>query len=59
MKEKHTTVITKFNKILSAGLCQEWQEMISQWEQDKSKPNLYTHVETGSGCHPVAHIQLY
>lgn len=59
MKEKHTAVITKFNKILSEGLRQEWQEMISQWEQDKSKPNPYTHAETGSGCHPVAHIQLY
>jgi hypothetical protein len=48
MKEKHSDVLKKFNAILPEDLRQEWQEMISQWEQDKKKPNPYTHTEKGS-----------
>lgn len=47
MKEKHTTVINTFNNILPVDLRQEWQEMVTQWEQDKSKPNPYTYTEKG------------
>ena len=47
MKERHVAVLKKLNEILHEDLRKEWLEMISQWEQDKSKPNPYTHVEKG------------
>ena len=51
MKDKHSAVIAKFNAVFSEDLHQEWAEMISQWEQDRTKPNPYTHTEKGTICH--------
>jgi len=51
MKVKHTAVNEKFNTILPADLRQEWAEMVSQWEQDKTKPNPYVHTEKGTVYH--------
>jgi hypothetical protein len=47
MKKKHSAVNAKFNDILPATLRQEWTEMISKWEKDKSNTNPYTHSEKG------------
>lgn len=47
MKERHAAVIEKLNAVLSERLRQEWLAMISEWENDKLKPNPYTHVEKG------------
>ena len=57
MKKKHTAISEKFDATLPANLRREWQEMISQWERDKSKPNPYTHTEKGSylvSCPPYS-----
>ena len=48
MKDKHVDVHKKFNAILPDDLRQEWAKMISQWEQDKTQPNPYTHKEKGT-----------
>jgi hypothetical protein len=48
MKKKHTAVNKKFDALLPEDLLEEWQKMISQWEEDKKKPNPYTHAEKGS-----------
>ena len=50
MTAKHTTFNEKFDTILPEDLRQEWVEMISQWEHDKTKPNPYTHMEKGIIC---------
>ena len=47
MKAKHTAVVDKFKAILPMHLLLEWTNMISEWEQDKTKPNPYTHTEKG------------
>ena len=47
MKDKHVDVHKKFNAILPDDLRQEWAKMISQWEQDKTQANPYTHTEKG------------
>jgi len=63
MKTKHTDATKKFAAILPVDLLQEWAEMISRWEQDKTKPNPYTHTEKGviryllwSGYHANLHL---
>ena len=48
MKERHTAVLGKFDAILPVSLRQEWQEMISLWEENKTSPNPYTHTEKGN-----------
>jgi hypothetical protein len=48
MKERHTATYVKFNATLSEDLLRNWAEMISQWDQDKSKLNPYTHIEKGN-----------
>jgi len=58
MKKRHTIVNEKFNAILPADLRQEWQEMISRWEQDKSNPNPYTHTEKGNRYHTPRSVVL-
>lgn len=50
MKAKHTATREKFNAVIHADLRQEWTEMISRWEQDKTQPNPYTHTEKGVVC---------
>ena len=50
MKEKHTAIMEKFNTAIPEDLRREWAEMISQWEQDKTKTNPYTHTEKGIIC---------
>lgn len=50
MKVKHTAANEKFNDVLPADLIQEWAKMIFQWEQDKTRPNPYTHTEKGIIC---------
>jgi hypothetical protein len=56
MKAKHADITKKFNAILPMDLILEWTEMISQWEQDKDKPNPYTHTEKGIAYSPITHI---
>ena len=53
MRDKHTTINKKFDAILPANLREEWAEMISEWEHNKSKPNPYTHTEKGTFHHPA------
>ena len=55
MKKKHISVGEKLDAVISMDLRQEWQEMISQWERDKSKPNPYTHMEKGRYCYCPLH----
>lgn len=47
MKEKHTAINKKFNTTLPSDVLLDWTEMVSRWEQDRTKQNPYAHTEKG------------
>ena len=47
MKDAHTGVNKKLDAIFSDEVREGWMQMIRNWEQDKSKPDPFTHTEKG------------
>jgi len=53
MSEKNAAVNKKFDAMFPDKLRNEWLAMIRGWEEDKSKPNPFTHTEKGRLTHTV------
>lgn len=59
MREKHRSIFEQFSSTFPPQTVQKWENMISEWKIDKSKPNPYKEPPSCTHCYSPFSLLAY